>query len=144
MEPPLQKIASRIRTIALLTQIYFLRSTKTIEPVVFDERIRNLLIYLEEHIREDISMDDLSNKFFITKNHLHFIFHKVVGTPIMKYVKTKRLGLVRQEILNGAQISEAAYRAGFNDYTTFYRAYKSFYGYAPSKLLINDVDTSIS
>jgi methylphosphotriester-DNA--protein-cysteine methyltransferase len=61
----------------------------------------------------------------------------------MKYITTKRLGLVRQEMLNGIKAGEAAYRAGFNDYTTFYRAYNSFYGSAPSKLLASDVKIAI-
>jgi AraC-like DNA-binding protein len=144
MEPSLQKLVSRIRTVALLTQIHYLHSTKAVKPVILDERIRKMLVYIEQHLKDDITMDDLSGKFFITKNHLHSVFHKTVGTPVMKYITTKRLGLVRQEMLNGIKAGEAAYRAGFNDYTTFYRAYKSFYGSAPSKLLASDVNTSIS
>jgi AraC-like DNA-binding protein len=44
----------------------------------------------------------------------------------------KRLGLARQEIARGGHPEEAAYSAGFKDYSNFFRAYKSFYGSSPS------------
>ena len=141
MEAPLQKMAAKIRTLALFSQIYHLRTNNAVKPVVLDERIRKILLYINEHLRENFTMDDLSNKFLLTKNHLHFLFHKMVGMPIMKYTAIKRLGLVRQEMLNSSKAGEAAYRAGFNDYSTFFRAYKSFYGCAPSELLANSIDT---
>jgi AraC-like DNA-binding protein len=58
----------------------------------------------------------------------------------MKYISAKRLEFARQEILNGARFGEAAYKAGFHDYTTFFRAYKSFYGCPPSELLVSQIE----
>jgi AraC-like DNA-binding protein len=40
--------------------------------------------------------------------------------------------MARQEILQGSTAEEAAYKAGFNDYSNFYRAYKAFFGIVPS------------
>jgi AraC-like DNA-binding protein len=65
------------------------------------------------------------------------IFHHIrqtTGTTVNHYIRIKRLGLARQEILLGASAQKAAYRMGFNDYSNFYRAYKSFYGGLPSAL----------
>jgi AraC-like DNA-binding protein len=59
----------------------------------------------------------------------------------MKYVTAKRLGLAQQEILSGTPFGEAAYNAGFNDYTTFFRAYKSFYGSPPSEAMACGMDS---
>ena len=137
MEASLRKIAVKCRMLALLSQIHFLRSTKTVKPVVLDERICAVINYIGEHLREDLSLDILSRRFGITKNHLNVLFHKTVGTPLMKYVTVKRLGHARQEIISGARLGEAAYNIGFNDYSAFYRAYKTFYGCPPSELLIN-------
>ena len=104
MPVPLQEIAVKSRMITLLSQIYFLKSTHAIQPVVIDERIRRIINYIGQHLVEDITLDELSERFAITKNHLNFLFRKVVGTPIMKYITTKRLQLARQEIQNGARI----------------------------------------
>jgi AraC-like DNA-binding protein len=41
--------------------------------------------------------------------------------------------MARQEILKGCcTAEEAAYKAGFNDYSNSYRAYKAFFGIIPS------------
>jgi len=108
-----------------------LSSTKVAKPVVLDERIKKVLTYLEENFNKDISLDDLADRFFITKNHLNFLFRKMVGMPIKKYIIAKRLGFARQEILGGEHPTQVAYHAGFHDYATFYRAYKLFYGISP-------------
>jgi AraC-like DNA-binding protein len=135
MKEPLQKTAIESRMIAMLSQIHYLWSTKAVKPVVLDERIRKVIMFLGENLQKTISLDDLSDRFLITKNHLNLLFKKTVGTTIKKYITVKRLGLVRQQILYGTRLSEAVYQAGFNDYSSFYRAYKSFYGSTPSELL---------
>jgi AraC-like DNA-binding protein len=141
MEKPLQKIAIEGRMIALLSQIHYLWSTKAVKPVVLDERIKKVIMFLGENLQKNISLDDLSDRFLITKNHLNLLFKKTVGTTIKKYITVKRLGFVRQRILYGTRLSEAVYQAGFNDYSAFYRAYKSFYGSTPSELLTEGINT---
>ena len=141
MESPLQKIASRVRTVALLSQMYFLRYTHTIEPVVLDERIQKVIKYIGEHLPEEITLDKMARKFAISKNHLNSLFHKIGGTPMMKFIGAKRLEYARREILHGVPVTEAAYRVGFNNYTTFYRSWKSFYGSPPSELLIHHIES---
>ncbi|MDR2730708.1 MAG: AraC family transcriptional regulator [Treponema sp.] len=133
MEKPLQKIAVKIRLKALLSQIHYLSSTKAAKPVVLDERIMKVITYLEKNFKKDISLDDLADRFCITKNHLNFLFHNMVGMPIKKYIIAKRLGFARHEILDGERLTQVAYHAGFHDYATFYRAYKLFYGLSPSE-----------
>ena len=137
IEKPVQNIAIKSRMIALLSQILYLSSTKAVKPAALDKRIINVITYLEDNFKKDVTLNDLSSRFAITKNHLNFLFHKTVGMPIKKYVNIKRLIFARQEILGGERSSEAAYHAGFHDYTSFFRAYKSFYGSSPSEQTAN-------
>jgi AraC-like DNA-binding protein len=141
MEEPLQRIAIKSRMIAMLSQIHYLWSTKAVKPIVLDERIRKVIIYLGENLQKNITLDDLSDRFLITKNHLNLLFKKTVGTTIKKYITVKRLGFVRQQILYGIRLPDAVYKAGFTDYSSFYRAYKSFYGSTPSELLAEGINT---
>ena len=138
----LQKMAAKVHLASLLYQIYYLKSTNSVKPVVMDERIGQVIIYIGEHLQEELSLDSLGDRFALNKNHLNVLFHKIIGTPIMKYVTAKRLGFAQQEILSGNRFGEAAYKAGFKDYTTFFRAYKSFYGYPPSEALVSGIELS--
>ncbi|MFP3091077.1 AraC family transcriptional regulator [Treponema sp. TIM-1] len=132
MEQPLQKIALKSRLVSLLSEITLLHSQYTREPAFNDKRILGVLKYLEEHLRDDLSLEYIARRFSISKNYLNLLFRQTTGTTVNHYIRAKRLGLARQEILKGADMQEAAYRVGFNDYSNFYRAYKSFYGSMPS------------
>jgi AraC-like DNA-binding protein len=139
-EESLQKIAARVRLASLLSQLCFIKSINSVKPVMLDERIGQIIVYIGEHLKEELSLSSLADRFRLNKNHLNVLFHKIVGTPIMKYVTAKRLGSAQQDILSGTAFAEAAYNAGFNDYTTFFRAYKSFYGCPPSEAMAHGID----
>ena len=93
-----------------------------------------ILSYIGEHYAEDISLDSLSAKFFVSKYHLSHEFSAAVGTSIHKYVVMKRLVSARQLILDGMSPGEACHECGYRDYSNFYRAYLAYYGTNPGAL----------
>jgi AraC-like DNA-binding protein len=132
MEPSLQRIALKSRLVSLLSEITLLHSKRAGEPASKDKRIMGVLKYLEEHLQDDLTLEDIADRFSVSKNYLNLLFRQTTGTTVNHYIRTKRLGLARQEILKGSNAQEAAYKTGFNDYSNFYRAYKTFYGSIPS------------
>jgi AraC-like DNA-binding protein len=138
----LRESAAKNRLESLLYQIHFMKTTNTFRSMVFDERIRDVIVYIADHLSEELTLDSVADEFALSKGHLNVLFHEIVGTPIMKYIRTKRLGFAQQEILSGCHPGEASMKAGFNDYTTFFRAYKSFYGHAPTEALVSKKELS--
>lgn len=136
----LQKIALKSRVFSLVTQIYFLYSEKSVKPIILDNKIRKIITFIENNLQKDLTLDYISQKFFVSKNHINVLFKKAVGTTIKKFIMVKRLGFVREQLLRGSKPSEASYKAGFNDYTAFFRAYKAFYGTAPSNIISDRVN----
>jgi AraC-like DNA-binding protein len=140
MEAPLQEISLKSRLVSLLSEIAFLQSSHAREPASRDKRIQQVLMYLGEHLAErpagrpaeEFSLDSLSQRFSISKNYLNILFREATGTTVNQYIRLKRLVLARQELLNGSGAEEAAYKAGFNDYSNFFRAYKAFFGAMPT------------
>jgi AraC-like DNA-binding protein len=141
MEKPLQPLALKSRLVSLLSQIYRIHSKNALQPVPGDERIQAVLQYLNDNLLEPLSLDELSRKFHISKNHLNVIFRHETGTTINQYVRIKRLSKAQNEIMAGCPTEEAAFKAGFNDYSNFYRAYKAFFGTLPSAPVIGGGDT---
>jgi AraC-like DNA-binding protein len=132
METPLQKIQFKHLLISLLANIYHLYAQTVIHTPPRSKKIDSVLQYLNENITEDISLEQLSRKFYINKDYLNKLFGRAIGTTVHHYIQQKRLILVRQEIRKGSGIEEAAFKAGFKDYSSFFRAYKSFFGIRPS------------
>ena len=97
-----------------------------------DSRIIN---YINRHLSEDITLDDICDRFYISKTHLCRIFKKATASTVGEYITVKRLVNARQLILSGTPPTKAYLQCGFKDYSVFYRAYKKKYGIPPSKLL---------
>lgn len=93
-----------------------------------------IIRYINKHLQQDITLDSICSKFHLSKSQLCRLFKESTGTTVWKYITTKRLIKARQLIEAGespTQIYSSA--CGFNDYSSFYRAYVKHFGTAPSK-----------
>lgn len=93
--------------------------------------ISDIIFYLNEHLTETITLDDLSKQFFISKYYMNRAFKRATGTTVMDYVIYKRIVMAKQLILNGYSAKEAAAHAGFGDYSVFYRSYRKIMNCSP-------------
>ena len=100
-----------------------------------DSTVYRILTYINEHYNEDLNLDFLANKFFISKYHLSREFGRVVGTSVHRYILQKRLIMARQMMAAGIPTSEVCQHCGFGDYSNFYRAFKSEYQISPREFL---------
>ena len=92
---------------------------------------QQLLKYIEQHLDEDLSLETLSKKFYVSKYHIAHIFTDNLGISIHQYITKKRLTLCREAILGKSSITEVYMTFGFGDYSSFYRAFKKEYGISP-------------
>lgn len=98
-----------------------------------DAKIVEVIDFLNLNLTSDISVDFLSDKFFISRYHLMRTFKKETGYTIGNYITTKRLQLAQALIDGGSSINDACFSSGFNNYSTFLRAYKKLYNHTPLK-----------
>lgn len=100
-----------------------------------DSQIEELLRYINHNLTEDLSIETLARKYYLSKYHMMRKFKEETGYTIHNYIISKRLLLARTKISEGAPILKAAQLSGFSDYTTFSRAYKKQFGTAPSQTI---------
>ena len=97
-----------------------------------DSKIVSILQYLNLHLTEPLSIDELAARFYISKYHMMRRFREETGYTIHNYVTEKRLLLEQQFLEQGITQGEAALRCGYQEYSTFARAYKKQFGHTPS------------
>ena len=125
---------------ALFTQfmIYinriFLRTSSSPDEKTYssDTQVEQLLKYINRNLSENLSIDQLAERFFLSKYHVMRKFKNETGYTIHNYITSKRLLMARSLISQGIPVMKAAQASGFHDYTTFVRAYKKQFGKAPS------------
>lgn len=97
-----------------------------------DSKVVALLQYLNLHLTEPLTIDQLAERFYISKYHMMRRFRQETGYSVHGYLTEKRLLLAQQLLARGCTPAEAAVQAGYQDYSTFSRAYKKQFGRSPS------------
>lgn len=97
--------------------------------------ISSVLGFINEHYSEDLSLDLLASKFFISKYHLSHEFNRLVGTSVYRYIIQKRLAIAKQLLSEGTPPTDVYQHCGFGDYANFYRAFKSEYRISPKEFI---------
>lgn len=89
--------------------------------------------YINTDLSQDLSLEQLSEKFYLSKTHLNRLFKANVGTTVGQYIRLKRLFLAKEAIQKGVQPTDLYLQCGFRDYTTFYRAFKQQFSQSPKE-----------
>ena len=89
--------------------------------------------YIDSHYTEDIKIEDISKHLSVTKSHLHHLFTDNLHISPKKFINIKRLSKAQGLIRMGEAPSSVYLNCGFNDYTTFFRSYVSYFGHSPSE-----------
>lgn len=97
--------------------------------------IREILSYIQENYREDLSLKVLSYKYHMNASYLGQIFQKEVGCPFNKYLSNIKNEKAKDMILNtNMKINDIAKEVGYLDTSYFYRKFKQCYGVSPASL----------
>ncbi|MCX7709874.1 MAG: AraC family transcriptional regulator [Clostridia bacterium] len=122
--------------IDLMVHLNILLDRSKIKPNV-DLKNSNLISqvihYINNHLEEEISIETLSEQFYLSKFHLIREFKKHTGTTIHKYIIQKKLIQAKEQILKGLPINIVYIQCGFGDYSNFFRAFKNEYGVTPKQ-----------
>ena len=100
-----------------------------------DSVVADVLNYINDHFSEDLSLDLLANRFFISKYHLSREFNRLVGTSVYRYIIQKRLAIARLLMGRGVPSTTVYQQCGFGDYSNFYRAFKAEYQVSPKEYI---------
>ena len=90
-----------------------------------------LIRLINDNYHLSLTLDALSDRFFISRAQLCRRFQKATGTPIGRYITVKRLTAARQLLFQGRKAADVCAMCGFNDYSSFYRAYSRHFGHSP-------------
>ncbi len=109
------------------TMSHFEDYTKT--PSLFS----SIISYIHGHLAEDLSLDKLSQEFYVSKGYISRLFRTYMGVSVHQYILMLRLEGSRIAIERGTPITDCLEMYGFNDYSSFFRGFKSAYGISPKE-----------
>lgn len=122
---------------ALLTQLLIVVNRMTAASptaqayAVRNENIGQILHYIDANLAEDLSVETLAMRFFLSKYYLMRKFKQQTGYSLHQYILQKRLIAANQRLRSGYSVMSACLESGFRDYANFARAFKKQFGRTP-------------
>lgn len=97
-------------------------------------QIQELLEYIKLHYHEQISLQNLSAKFYISDSYLSRIFKQYTGHNFIDYVTTLRIEKAKEYLLHSSlKTNEIASSVGYTDPRYFSQIFKKHTGHTPSE-----------
>lgn len=120
-----------VRLLILLTRACLREENTPVPTRITNNKALELLRYINAHLFEDLSIDSLAERFYLSKYHMMRLFRAETGFSIHNYIMDKRLMEARKLIVNGTSANEACFRCGWKEYSAFSRAFKNKFGVSP-------------
>lgn len=90
-----------------------------------------MIAYINRHLYELEGTHQLEEQFFLSASQINRIFHHFTGSSLWNYIRLKRLFAAREMLQSGSAPIVAATNCGYQDYSSFFRAYKKHFGHSP-------------
>lgn len=121
--------------IMLLISRILQNNTAQIAPQPSKEfsKILPLIEYIHEHYQEDLNLNFLSQKFFISKYYLCHQFKDLTGFSVGNYLSNYRIRQACALLRNGISVQEAGEIVGFKNNSHFIRCFGQIIGLSPGK-----------
>lgn len=90
--------------------------------------------YIEDHLDEEIDIDEAVSQSHISKFHFYRLFKAIVGITVHEYIKRRKLGQAAEHLRRtNDDVLMTAVKYGFNSQEVFTRNFKKLFHHPPAK-----------
>lgn len=112
----------------------YVKYNQEIKIEINDNSIINKIIeYLNYHIKEDVSLDDLSKEFNLSTFYIIKLFKKELNISAHSYFINLKIEFAKELLKKGFSIVETALECGFYDQSHFHRNFKKIVAITPKE-----------
>lgn len=111
----------------------------------YREALERAVLYVENHIEENFSAEEVARAAGYSYYHLTRVFHALLGEGVGSYIQKRRLAGAAQKLLyTDDRVLDIAFAYGFTSGEAFSRAFKAVYNTTPRNYRKNRIDTFVS
>lgn len=126
-----------------VSRAYYHTPDSVKDDITENEKINQILLYINEHLTEDLSLEHLSGRFYLSKYYLSRQFKQFTGLSLYQYIMKKRLNTARNLLHSGSSVMDACFQCGFGDYSNFLKAFKREFGKTPRAYLTGRIQYTV-
>ena len=102
--------------------------------------IGNLIQYMEDHITENITVEDIAKGVGISSFYFQKGFAMICGYSVSEYIRNRRMALAGNDLLvTDEKIIDIALKYGYDSPDSFTKAFTRFHGVTPTSVRKDEV-----
>ncbi|MFD2507114.1 response regulator [Halalkalibacter alkalisediminis] len=106
------------------------------ENIKHRQLVEQMIDYVQKNLSENITLQDIANELYISRNYLGQIFKNIVGEPFKNYITRARMEMAKKMIQEGNYlIYEVSEKVGYVNPAYFTTTFKKYTGYTPTDLI---------
>ena len=123
-------IGNTLQVLSYLQRAYLSQTAQPLQAETPD-LLDRIIAHVENHYPEKLTMTDIAKLFYVSDRTISSLFRKRLGVTFYQFLTQRRLIAAKDLIVKGITLEAVGEQAGFGDYSTFYRAFKSEFGISP-------------
>ncbi len=122
-------------TFGIISKIlHILRTQNSTSEITFSNtHINKIINYIHSHSTNAITLNEISENIHLSSVYISRLFKKETGMTLTEYLNMYRIVNAKNLILSGEKITILPEKCGFENYSTFYRAFVQYTGTSPEK-----------
>lgn len=107
-------------------------STERVGKMETIKNIQNAIDYIENNLCEQISINDIARKAYMSASKFRRLFLSLCGITVGEYIRLRKLTLAGKDIISGNEkIIDIAFKYGYESHESFSRAFLRFHNVSP-------------
>lgn len=102
----------------------------------YEQIIDDSILYIKEHINEDLTAQNIANYVGYSVFHFCRIFSLITNLTVMEYIRKYRLSIARSELEGNKKIIDVALQYGFETASGFTKSFRKEFGYTPTSYIV--------
>ncbi len=132
-QPLVRKLAFTDLLMHISTLAHSAAKADTNPEDVAIQRIQTIVTYINDHLSEDMTLEELSKQVFLSVSYLNAMFRSYMGCSISQYIMSQRILKATRLLQQPLTVQEVSEKCGFNNYANFIRAFKKYTGLPPGQ-----------
>lgn len=105
----------------------------------FSRAVFDIQKYIDRHFTEEINLEELSARFYISPSYLSHTFREWTGSSPKQYIMRSRIAYAKEILITtDLSVSDIAVRCGFMDVSNFIRSFKKETSQTPMQYRFNN------
>lgn len=132
-DEPLKHLQNRAQVMLLLSRLAErMMHANTSDRVAEDASlVPKVIAYINAHLDDNLSLDSLSARFFVSKFYLSHRFKQYTQLSLHQYVLIRRMMHAQMLLRSGESPTAVATACGYREYSSFYKAFLRETGKTP-------------